>query len=264
MGKEAIRFTPESADQGIDQVIIGYERSEDFMDLEPDTQKAYRQDWFHFRSYLLRHGVETFAELKPEHFNSWVSEMQSSYKPTTITRRVASLRSFLSWAVEEKIIKPNFMENLPPIYRPKKRLPESLTFYQVHSLLAEAKKEESLRNLVIVLLLLETGGKLGQILKLNRQDILFRDNQILVRLRSSKKEKEAPVKNEASEIIRQFLQQEDYRSPDEPLFLGRSGHRLTRQGFWLHLESYGRRIGISDLSVPMIRNTWRRKLRSAS
>lgn len=254
MGQEAIRFTPENADQRIDQVIIAYERSEGFMNRESETQKAYHLDLYQFRNHLLQHGLKTFAELKLEHFNSWVSEMQLSYQPTTVARRVASLRSFLSWAAKEKRIEPDFVENLPPIYQPKKRPPESLTFDQVHLLLAEAKKEQSLRNLVIILLLLETRWELDHILKLNRQDILFRDNQILVRLRSSKKEKEAPVKNGAREIIGDFLQEQD-RSPDEPLFLGRSGQRLTRQGFWLHLKSYGRRIGISDLSAPMIRHS---------
>ena len=263
MGQEAIPFTPESAGQRIDQVIIGYERSEGFRNLELNTQKAYRIDLNQFRSHLLQHEVETFAKLKPEHFNSWISKMQSSYKPTTVTRKVKCIRGLLREAVAKKIIRPDLVEGLPPVFQPKKKPPEGLTPNQVNFLMAEAKKAGSLRNLAIILLLLETGGKSNQILKLNRQDILFRDNQMLVRLRSSKKEKEATVSNETREIIRHFLQEQD-RSPDEPLFLGRGGQRLTRQGFWLHLKSYGRSIGISDLSAPMIRNTGRRKLRSAS
>ncbi len=264
MGQEAIPFTPESAGQRIDQVIIGYERSEGFRNLELNTQKAYRIDLNQFRSHLLQHEVETFAKLKPEHFNSWISKMQSSYKPTTVTRKVKCIRGLLREAVAKEIISPDFVEDLPPVYLPKKKPPEGLTAGEVNSLIEKAKKTGSLRNLAIILLLLETGGKINQILKLNRRDISFRNGQALVRLRRAREEKEFTLEGSTGEIIHDFLQEENYRSPNEPLFLSHGGHRLTRQGFWLHLKSYGRSIGISDLSAPMIRNTWQRKLRSAS
>lgn len=183
----------------------------------------------------------------------------------TIVRRMSSLKSFFKFALKEKYITENPMEE---IESPKldRKVPLFLTYDHVQRLFEQPDRSSYLgfRDRCIMELFYSSGLRVSELVGLNRAD--FDAKNLLVRLRGKgKKERVIPItKNAADWIVAYLTHLERYRDFDghfaeqdkEAVFLNRLGTRLTTRSVDRKFDKYLKESGLAENITPhTIRHT---------
>ncbi|TWU47312.1 Tyrosine recombinase XerD [Rubripirellula tenax] len=217
------------------------------------TIKAYREDLFGLVDWLeLNHGrIPAPSELSPHDLRAYQAALQQAdYARSTISRKLASLRSFYKFAMREGIAKINPAK---PLRNPRRqrKLPHVLTNDEVGRLLLTppAGDAAGLRDRAILETMYSAGLRVSELVGLQDGDFDF-DEQI-VRVRGKgRKERIAPLGSFAIKAIQRY-QPSRIRDPkteslgrQAPVFVNRFGNILTTRSVGRMLEKY---IGIAQL-----------------
>ncbi|MGH2376956.1 MAG: tyrosine-type recombinase/integrase [Candidatus Limnocylindria bacterium] len=123
-----------------------------------------------------------------------------------------------------------------------------------------AQGETAERDRAIVLTLLGTGLRRGELIGLRLGDIDIIERQLRVRASTSKsvRPRDVAIPIETAKELDRYLR--DFRSGDSdedaPLFTGRRGGPLTAQAVKRLFDRLKVRTGIRDLCAHMLRHTW--------
>ena len=131
--------------------------------LSQNTIDAYRRDLYHFAENNLI--LETVDRLAINNFVRSLKEQKLA--PTTIIRKIASLRGFFKWANSMNVIKKNPASTLEQPKIPK-RLPKVITIKEIEEIL---RQNLSLLDMVIVELLYSCGLRVSELVNLKINDI---------------------------------------------------------------------------------------------
>lgn len=183
----------------------------------------------------------------------------------TMGRRLSSLRSFFRYALNEKIITVNPMED---IEGPKldKKVPHTLTYAQVQHIfeLPDISTLLGYRDRVIMELFYSSGLRVSELVALNRSDVDAEN--LLIRLQGKgRKERVIPITRNAAQWITTYLQYpERYlevnghlpQKDGEAIFLNKLGTRLTSRSVDRTFDEYIRASGLAGKATPhTIRHT---------
>lgn len=183
----------------------------------------------------------------------------------TIVRRLSTLRSFFKYALSQKMISVNPLEELdtPKI---EKRIPVPLSYDQVIKLFQQPDHSTLLgqRDRVIMELFYSSGLRVSELVGLNRSD--FEVDSLLIKLKGKgKKERIVPItKNAANLILTHLNNSERYQEINghcaqkdaEAIFLNRLGTRLTARSVDRNFERYLTTSGLAHKATPhTIRHT---------
>jgi integrase/recombinase XerD len=182
---------------------------------------------------------------------------ERSYAPATMARKVAAVKSFFNFLVEEGTLEKSPAEGLSG---PKvgKTLPKAISVSEVETLLEQPDRistPEAKRDKAMLELLYATGMRVTEMVSLNVRDVNLKAGFVRCFGKGSK-ERIIPIHNRAIRAVRSYL--DDARTsllgaaPEAALFLNRRGQRLTRQGFWLILKGYARKGGIEAELTPHV------------
>ncbi|QDT03415.1 Tyrosine recombinase XerD [Rubripirellula lacrimiformis] len=217
------------------------------------TIKAYREDLFGLVDWLeATHGrVPHPDSLTPQDLRAFQSALQQAeYARATISRKLASLRSFYKFAMREGIANSNPAK---PLRNPRRqrKLPHVLTNDEVGRLLLTppANETSGLRDRAILETMYSAGLRVSELVGLRDGDV-DADEQI-VRVRGKgRKERIAPLGSYAIKAIHQY-EQRRIRAPkteslgrQAPVFVNRFGNILTTRSVGRMLEKY---IGLAQL-----------------
>ena len=153
------------------------------------TLKAYKLDLADFAKHMVEER-ERGGENAPEDQESLFEEVVNctsvdlrryktyltQKKLSTAARRFASLRKFLSWA-HAKELRRKVLPEFPKLRSEQKLAPRWLTKNQVHTLLKKAEKRDhttSLRNMVMIKLLINTGLRVSELVSLTWDEITLK------------------------------------------------------------------------------------------
>lgn len=231
-----------------------------------NTIVAYRNDLNQACVYLNRQGVENWQDVTREHIAGYLLEMREgqAYRPTTIARKLAALKSFFRYMGSTGLILSNPIEDLESP-RVQKELPQVLSIEQISSLFSQVEVETpvGLRDLAMLHMLYATGMRVSELVSLNL-DAFDAERATVVcpgRNGRSKRERVLPLSATAVEATEQYLERARprliARHPEEQaLFVNHHGERLTRQGFWLIIKGYARQAGITTITPHMLRHSF--------
>lgn len=196
------------------------------------TVQSYYFDLKKFQEYLKLHHL-VFDCLTEEDIDSYFLSLRAKhYAISSINRKIVCLRGFYKYYVTE--INESFVN--PTInyttLKKNKRLPKNLFDEQIKILLSpnEKKEEYAIRNQCIILLLLNSGIRVSELVSLNLLDVDI--NECCMRVfGKGKKERMAffmpsiiPYLKKYVEQIRPiFLKQNE----DSAFFIGSKGGRIT-------------------------------------
>jgi len=163
----------------------------------------------------------------------WLARMRSAgLAPSTVGRRLASLRSFLKWALGRGYLRemPSLDGLSPGRYR---RLPKFLTQTETARMLEDraAADAAGLRDTAILELLYATGLRVSELVALDVDDVRGRSSIRVIG--KGDKERVVLTTRAARDAVERYLAEGRprlARSVREPaLFLNRSGGRLTER-----------------------------------
>jgi integrase/recombinase XerD len=235
-----------------------------------NTIQAYRTDLVQFNRVMETRGgsrldVQSLSGELLESYVEWLNVQ--GYKPATISRKIASTRSFLGYVAAEYDVPIQGMLPLLEAPTPARSAPLTLSPTEAQSLLQAPMAESSpgaLRDAAILAVLYETGFRATEVVALELSDLDLAE-RIVWRPpdRSDWRSIEASVPQLRKYLIegRPHL----LRTPAETtLFLNQRGQKLSRQGLWLVVKRWGAECDLDPaLSPHTLRHTRARDLLSA-
>ena len=225
----------------------------------PHTIKNYGIDLREFTQAAQKKRPEEMTYLDIRSFLAVLKE--KSYSKSSISRKLACIRSFFKFLVRENILKTNPAAGIATPKR-EKRLPQFLDPDEVTNLLEAPARDtwEGKRDRAILELFYSSGLRVSELVGLNQDDIDFFSELVRVRGKG-KKERIVPIGSVALKAIQAYLEhrpaKEKEASPKRPLYLNRSGGRLTDRSVRRMILKYGRRIALKkEVSPHMLRHSF--------
>lgn len=223
--------------------------------LAQNTLDSYRRDLKKFLSFLRRGKCTDPAAVKRETITRYLHELkQANHAASTISRNVASIRSFYSFLVREGLLQENPAQELETP-RLEKKLPRVLTTKEVDRLLRQPQVNDhnGIRDKAMLELLYASGIRVSELVALNVSD--FNPEVGFLRCRGKgMKERIVPIGSVSINSVREYLHNCRIKlvkkNEEKALFLNHHGRRLTRQGFWKILKKYAQRSKISGEITP--------------
>ncbi len=220
------------------------------------TIRAYKKDLESFLSFLQK---EKKKVGKPS-ILAFLGRLQEQKKTNkTIVRTLSSIRSFLQFLVQKKLLPSNPVKE---VKGPKleKRLPKTISYQQIDILFQTVDVETvfGVRDRAMMELFYSSALRLSELCGLNEKDIHFPTRQLLVRGKG-KKERVIPVTKTALKWIEKYLSQTERKKTQkdrEALFLNRWGRRLTSRSVDRIFKQYIHKANLpSDITPHTIRHT---------
>ncbi|MBQ2836466.1 MAG: site-specific tyrosine recombinase XerD [Clostridia bacterium] len=220
-----------------------------------NTLQSYKRDLKQFEKYIQQNG-ENYNEITDEEIKKYIKYMQEiGKKPSTISRGLASIRSFYQYETKSKNVEKDPTEG---IQSPKieKRVPSVLTSNEVALLLEQPKNVDlkGTRDKAMLEFAYATGMRVTEIISLNVSDVNLETGYVTCK--SGKKERTVPVGNMSLKALKEYiLNARGTMIKDEnekALFVNVNGQRLTRQGFWKIIKYYKEQAHIEKEITPHV------------
>jgi len=219
-----------------------------------NTLSSYLRDIRQFGGYLDSHEEISYIEADEDVLCDYIDWLRGAGKSVaTVSRNIASLKSFYSFLMMEGLVSSNPTGKLVPDKNTQK-LPQILTSREVELLLEqpECTDLKGYRDRAMLELLYATGIRVSELISLNISDVNIGVG--VIRCVSHDKERLIPMYPAAiralSEYI-EFVRPQMIARDDEPsLFVNISGERMSRQGFWKIIKSYQTKANIEKTITP--------------
>ena len=228
--------------------------------LSDNTLQSYKRDIMQFEEYVEKNRIN-FLKFNQEDTKAYLKYLQEVGKKTsTISRNLASLRSFYQFLIRIKKVKNDPTED---IQSPKveKRVPSVLTSQEVELLLDQPKDVDlkGTRDKAMLEFAYATGMRVTEIISLNIEDVNL--EQAFVICRQGTKQRNIPLGSLSLKALKEYV--EDARSilikndKEKALFVNVNGKRLTRQGFWKIVKYYKEQAHITkDITPHVLRHSF--------
>lgn len=223
--------------------------------LAKNTLESYRRDLRKLLVFFKKLEITELRLVSRDHITQFIMEMKKQGCATSsISRCIASIRSFFNFLLQEGLIQKNPAIELESP-RMEKKLPRVLTTDEVEKLLSQPSPGEhnGLRDRAMLELLYASGIRVSELVSLNITD--FEPQVGFLRCRGKgMKERIVPIGSVAINYVNEYLDKSRARllkNNGEPaLFVNHHGRRMTRQGFWKILKKYALKSNIHGEVTP--------------
>jgi site-specific recombinase XerD len=232
----------------------------------PLTVRVYRSDlegmarWFEGQNGgKFAPGKITPTDLRD--YKRWLAGQD--LKPASINRKLASLKSFLNWAVDVRLLRRGHGLRVPRAIREARRGPRWLDRREQHRLMRAVEHEGKIRDIAAVRLLLNTGLRVAEFCAVNWKDVRLSDRQGTLTVRKGKgsKRRQIPLNKDARHALLSFGYGE-HAGRATPIFVGQRGP-LTPRGFQIFLAPYVRAADLKDVTPHSLRHSFCKNLVNA-
>ena len=224
------------------------------------TVKSYREDLLQLEEFLQSAGCRTPADATSPVLRRFASGLHAAgYAPSTIARKLASLRSFYAFGQREGWIRANPAKPLRSPRRPRK-LPKFLTGEEIARLLAAPRPAAAggPRDRAILELMYSAGVRVQELVNLDESDLDLRNGTVRVRGKG-RRERLGIVGSHARAALRTWLATKPRPSAaapaqaersQRPLFTNKFGQRLSVRGVARLLEKHLAAAGLAGRASP--------------
>ncbi len=249
------------------------------------TIKSYREDLEGWKEFLFAYydskTLPPLEEISTKEIRDYLATMtEVEYAKTTISRRLASLRSFFRFCQRQGMIKDN---PAAPVRNPKagRNLPIFFTKEEITTLINAPNLEtwSGIRDRAILEVIYSAGLRVSELVGLNWEDYQEEEKLIKIRRGKGNKERFGFLGNPATEALKRWFQiypeirnrsrqgrlegsdsissrSESYSQPvfnkfsKSPIFLNPQGNRITTRSVARMLEKYLVQTGLNPKATP--------------
>ena len=238
--------------------------------LSTNTINSYRKDILQLENYIsikFKKNICIKNALSKEVFDEYLIYLyDKEYKPATLARKLSSVKSFLIFLEDEKIINSSPVKYLkfPKLER---KIPKTLNQEIIDTML-DNSKNLSLRDSTIIELIYATGIRASELINIKITDIDFNEATLRI-LGKGSKERIIPIHDLALKLISKYWKNEIFNHNKKVnnknikfnrnlLFLNVQGKKLTRQGLWYIIKNISKKLGldINNVSPHILRHTF--------
>lgn len=231
------------------------------MNYSPESIRCYASDLNIWTTHLEAAGKD-LGDVDFRFVHDWIRKFRAGGRSVKTTlRKISCFREFYRWLLRSGFVKSNPFTEIDKLKAPR-RIPEFLTEGEVGRLLTAARRggrkdSHGLRDWAIVSMLYASGCRVGELVKLDVDDIDF--DGLRVRLRGKgDKERMVPIRADAARAVRLYLAKRGSAiSPrrlahSQAVFLSERHGRLTVDGVQELLRATAARAGIRRRVHPHI------------
>ena len=253
--------------------------------LSHKTTSSYEQSIKLFLVYLKdEHHVEDPEKVKIAHIRLYVKYIQergkysvvgnersrkinfpenrTDYKKTvsnvTINNYLRNIKVFFNYLHKEGELRKNPVDQLEMI-KTERRKKTSISEEEFRKLILQFDYTtfHGFRNRAIVLLLQDTGARIGETLMLEVEDIDFKHRMILMKHTKARQERYIYFSQQLSRELRQYIKYKDRHTSSKLLFPTKKGTNLTVHSFEKQLKQAGEKVQLS-VHPHQLRNNFAR------
>jgi tyrosine recombinase xerD len=242
------------------QVKLFLDFLKDDKKLSDNTLQSYRRDIEQYEKYVSDNKIN-YLKVTEETILEYMEYLrEENKKESTISRSLASIRSFYQYLIRVKKIKkdPTMTIESPKI---NKRTPNILTSKEVELLLDQPKDVDlkGTRDNAMLEFAYATGMRVTEMISLDIDDVKLDEGYVVCRGRS--KSRNIPLGSMSLKALKEYI--DDARpylirdESEEALFVNVNGTRLTRQGFWKIVKYYKEQAHIEkDITPHVLRHSF--------
>ncbi len=225
-----------------------------------NTLQSYKRDIMQYSDYVEANKIN-YLKVDEDDIREYLKYMnENGKKSSTISRSLASIRSFYQYLLRARKTKRNPTEG---IQSPKieKRVPSVLTSQEVELLLEQPKNVDlkGIRDKAMLEFAYATGMKVTEIISLDLEDVNLEEGYVTCKHKD--KARNIPLGTLSLNALKEYVENSrNILIKDEnvtALFVNTNGQRLTRQGFWKIVKYYKDQAHITkDITPHILRHSF--------
>lgn len=228
------------------------------------TKKAYQEDIQHFFSFLKTSGNDNYLTVEHLEVRAYLSELyDQEYSRNSISRKIASLRSFYQFLLKNEAIQENPFSY---VHMKKKQLRLPRFFYEkeMDALFESAQGEQplDLRNQALLEVLYGTGIRVSECANLTVDAVDFQASVLLVHGKGNK-DRYVPFGSFAQDALKDYLENgrallmTKYQKKHPYIFVNHHGEQITPTGIEYVLNQLIKKSSLNaEIHPHMLRHTF--------
>jgi integrase/recombinase XerD len=228
--------------------------------LRAQSTLTYRRQLGYFAAFAKELQVTDLDQVTTALLRSYIVNLQTrGLRPASIRTAGRILRAWLNFCKAEGLLTedadPMRRVRLPKQPRPD---PDAFTAAEVHRLIeATARSYDSLRDIAIVLCLLDTGCRINEFTMLTRGDVDMDTGAVTIRAENAKTHARRIVYigQRSRAALGDYMATLPPLAPDDPLWHGMQGP-LTTDGMKNFVQRLGERAGVKPCGPHRYRRTF--------
>lgn len=212
------------------------------------TIKYYRMTTVHLLNYL----KEPIRKVTTETMRQYLVDYQkiNNCGKTTIDNIRRNISSFFSWLEEEDYILKSPMRRIHKV-KTKKKVKNIISDEEIEKLRDSC---DNIRDTAMVDLLYSTGIRVGELVRINKEDINFSERECVV-FGKGDKERKVYFDAKAKIHLEKYLQSRTDTNPALFVTLDKPHDRLKISGVEIRLRQLGRKLKIEKVHPHKFRRT---------
>ena len=219
----------------------------EFLDVEKglaqNTLEAYKRDLSEFEDFCISREIQSLNDVTRSDLNGFILWLHDEkLSPSSVIRKIASLRGFFKWLCANEYIKTN---PALTIEQPKipKRLPKVVSVHEIEEIL---NQDLSKIQSVILELLYGCGLRVSELVNLKVTDINIKAKYLECTGKGSK-ERIVPIGKKAIAALKKYLPKltftvNKFHIETARLLIDEDGRELTRQDIYNFISEQGKKI----------------------
>ena len=225
-----------------------------------NTVSSYMRDIHPYAAAMEAKGVDLTDAVTADVAEYTASLTRQGKSPATVTRSVASIKSFYQYLMGQGAVDQNPAKGVTPA-KVERKLPQVLTGKEVELFLEqpECTDLKGYRDRAMLELLYATGIRVSELIDLDVDDLNLPGS--VLKCYSKGRERMIPLYPAAvralSEYVHNIRPQLVDSVEETALFVNMSGERMSRQGFWKLIKYYQEKAGIQkDITPHTLRHSF--------
>jgi integrase/recombinase XerC len=225
------------------------------------TLQSYAFDWLQFSRWYEETNGEPFdigrlSSIDIQDYKAFL--MAQGAAAATINRRLVFLKRYARFGLEKGAVRQELQGAFQQVQGVRRQglAPKSVEIRQVRRLLKEIELAGNPRDETMVYLLLYTGLRVGELVKVRRDDVELSEKKGAIHIRAEigkgGRERTVPVPLEARRRLQAYLESRKDQHPE--LFLGQRGP-LKEDAVVRMLRKYAERVGVA-ITPHLLRHTF--------
>ncbi len=237
------------------QIKLFLEFLENDKKLSSNTLQSYKRDITQYQEYIDKNGLN-YLKIDNEEIDKYFEYLRAMNKKTsTISRNLATIRSFYQFLVKTKKIKkdPTVGVQSPKV---EKKVPSILSSQEVELLLEQPKAIDlkGIRDKAMLEFAYATGMRVTEIISLDISDCNLEQGYVVCK--NGFKTRNIPLGSLSLKALKDYIEKARpiliKDDSVDALFVNINGKRLTRQGFWKIVKFYKEQAHISKEITPHV------------
>ncbi|MED1093259.1 tyrosine-type recombinase/integrase [Bacillus paramycoides] len=213
--------------------------------LRPATIGYYKNE-FHGAKKIIN---KQLVEWEQKDVEDLILKSKQLMKVTTINTRLRALRSFYNFLDKNKLIDKNPMKNIK-LLRDRQKTIETLDNQEIEKLIKTIRKQKTFigfRDEVILLVFLDTGVRLSELVGINAEDV--RHNKLIIRKTKNLFERTVYLSDTTQERLESYIKVRGEVATNK-LFISQDNKELNPHSIQTRLTKYGKEAKISKRVSP--------------